>query len=119
MADDINSLSREQLIELLKLLQEQTKALSEQRGEAYKIVDAFRKGLDIQRDIKKNAGEYMKYIKKVKELQKEIDALNETLVRQKTAQTSLTGDEADLNAEIVKHLEHQVKVLKETKKLIV
>ncbi len=119
MADDINSLSREQLIELLKLLQEQTKALSEQRGEAYKIVDAFRKGLDIQRDIKKNAGEYMKYIKKVKDLQKEIDALNETLVRQKTAQTSLTGDEADLNAEIVKHLEHQVKVLKETKKLIV
>lgn len=119
MSDDINNLSKEQLIELLKLMQEQTKALSEQRGEAYKIVDAFRKGLDIQRDIKKNAGEYMKYVKKVKDIQKEIDALTEALIRQQIVQNSLSEDEAKINAQIVKELEKQIAALKASKKLIV
>jgi archaellum component FlaC len=126
MAENLNNLSKDQLIELIKLMgQENAEAeklygiLNKQRSEAYKIVDAFRKGLDIQKDIKKDAGEYLKYIKKVKDIQKEIDTLSEVLTRQISAQSSLTGEEAKLNSEIVEHLRHQIKALKETKKLIV
>lgn len=95
MADDLSKLSKEELVELIKGLKELRRVQGGLTSSQYEYLQNTRESMEIQKSILGDAKQYITYVKKVKELEKDIAFYQKQKAKATAEEAASLDDEID------------------------